>query len=116
VDERVVRDVVSPGIELARGGQLAVDEQVGHLEVAGLLGELLDGIAPVAQDAVLTVELGDGARCGRGGHQGGVVEPDPRQQLAPLGGVNASVEDRHLDRLATAVVGDRDALSHVLGG
>ena len=42
----------------------------------------------------------------------GVVEPDPREQLAPLGAVHAAVEDRHLDRLARAVVGDRDALGH----
>ena len=46
----------------------------------------------------------------------GVVEPDAGQQLAPLGGVDAAVDDRDLDRLAGAVVGDRDALGHVRRG
>ena len=44
------------------GGELAVDEQVGDLEVGRLLGQLLDRVAAVAQDAGLAVELGDGAR------------------------------------------------------
>ena len=42
VDERVVRDVVLPRLELLGGGQLAVDEEVGDLEVGRLLGEGLD--------------------------------------------------------------------------
>ena len=45
VDVGVIRDVVRPLVELVGGGQLAEDQQVGHLEVGGLLGELLDRVA-----------------------------------------------------------------------
>ena len=47
-------------------GQLAVDQQVGDLEVGRLLGQLLDRVAAVAQDAGVAVELGDGRLGGRG--------------------------------------------------
>ncbi len=39
------------GVELLGGGQLAVDQEVGDLEVGGLLGQLLDRVAAVAEDA-----------------------------------------------------------------
>ena len=71
VDERVGGDLVDPGVELVPVGQLAVDQQVGDLEVGGPLGQLLDRVAPVAQDAGLAVELGDGALGGCGGAEGG---------------------------------------------
>src|SRR3546814_4481055 len=74
---------------------------------------MFDRVAPIAQDAVLAVELGDRARGGRGGHQGRVVEPEPWEHLAPGGGVNTSIDDRYLGGLAGAVVGDRDAVGHV---
>jgi hypothetical protein len=59
VNPCVMRDVVHPVLHLLAGGQLAVEEEVGHLEVAGALGELLDGISAVAEDAVVAVDLGD---------------------------------------------------------
>ena len=59
VDERVVGDLVAPRLELRRGRQLAVEEQVGDLEVGRLLGQLLDRVAAVAQDAGVAVEVGD---------------------------------------------------------
>src|SRR3546814_19750474 len=65
----------------AGGGQLAEDQQVGHLQIGGVLGQLLDGVAPVAQDAGVAVDLGDGAAGGGGGRERLVLEPDPRQQL-----------------------------------
>ena len=42
VDEGVVGDVIDPAIELGLGGELAEDQQVGDLEVGGVLAELLD--------------------------------------------------------------------------
>jgi hypothetical protein len=77
VDEGVVGDLVAPGGELLRGGQLAVQEQIGHLEIGRLLGQLLNRVTPVAQDACLAVEVGDGALAGRRRHEPGVVEPHP---------------------------------------
>jgi hypothetical protein len=112
VDERVVRDVVGPRFQLLLAGQLAVDQQVRHLDVGRLLGQLLDGVAPVAQDARVAVDLGDAAGAERRGAEGRVVEPDVREQLAPLGGVDAAVGDRDLHGITTAIVRDRDAVGH----
>jgi hypothetical protein len=33
-------------LELRLGGQLAVEQQIGDLEIAALFGQLFDGIAP----------------------------------------------------------------------
>lgn len=66
VHQRVVSDVAFELIELLLVGQLAVEEQVGHFDEAGLFRELIDGIAAVAQDAQLAVEEGDGAGGGAG--------------------------------------------------
>ena len=57
VDERVVGDVVRPRGELVGGRQLAVQQQVGDLEIGRVLGELLDR---VARDT-------EGCRCRRRG-------------------------------------------------
>ena len=53
-------------LQLRRGGKLAVEQEVGHLGEGGLLRQLLDGIAAVAQDPLLPVDEGDGAPAGAG--------------------------------------------------
>src|ERR1700730_2490798 len=55
MDKRMVRDVVSPLIELRAIGQFPVQNQIGCLEVGAFLGQLLDGISAVSQDAFVTV-------------------------------------------------------------
>src|SRR4029450_1384981 len=77
-----------------------------------LLGQLLVGVAPVAQDARVAVDLGDAAGAEHRGAEGRVVEPDVREQLAPLGGVDAAVGYRDLHGITTAIVRDRDAVGH----
>ncbi len=51
VDERVMGDVRGPGVELFGVRELAVQQQVGHFEIGRVLGELLDRVAAVAEDA-----------------------------------------------------------------
>jgi len=51
VYERVVGDVVYPGVVLLGGGEFPVDQEVGDFEIGGLLSQLLDGIAAVFEDA-----------------------------------------------------------------
>ena len=46
VNERVVRDLVAPLLELGLGRELAVEQQVGDLEVCRGLGQLLDRDSP----------------------------------------------------------------------
>ena len=59
VQHRVALDVGLEVGQLRRGRELAVDEQVGDLGKARLRRELLDRVAAVAQDARVTVDVGD---------------------------------------------------------
>ncbi len=87
--------------------QLAVDQQVADLGEGGLLGELLDRVAAVAQDALLAVDEGDRARAGAGVAVAG-VEGDGTRSAAQRGDVDADLvlgadEDRELVLLALEV-------------
>ena len=105
MEEGVAADVVVPATELLVCRELAVDQQVGDLEEGGPLGELLDWVAAVAQDARLAVEEGDRAPRRRSVRVA-VVErgqPGPGQQLADVDGrlARRPVLDRELQgRLA----------------
>ena len=96
-------------------GQLAVDQQVGDLEVGRVLGELLDRIPAVLQDALLAVEVRDrGATRGRV-HEGRVIGHDAEVfvvdlDVAQRGRPDGPVLDRDLVGLAGAVVGDRQGV------
>ena len=46
--------------ELLSIWQIAVDEQVGNLEEGSIFCQLFDGISPVAQNPLLTIEEGNG--------------------------------------------------------
>ena len=80
VQQRVLRDGVDPGAQLGLGGQLAEQDQVRHFEVVAVLRQLLDGVAAVAQNPLVAVDVGDGAAARGGvqecrvvGHQAGVL-------------------------------------------
>jgi hypothetical protein len=49
----VERDLRRPLLELRGRGKLAEDDEVRGLEVGGLLGELLDRVAPILQDPLV---------------------------------------------------------------
>src|SRR2546426_11036434 len=61
VDERVVRDLEHPRVQLRGRRELPVQQQVRGLEKRALLGELLDRVAAVAQNAARPVDVADGA-------------------------------------------------------
>src|SRR5918994_3467965 len=73
VDVGVMGDLIGPLIELVLGWEPAVDEQIGHLEVRRMLAELLDGDAPMLQDPLLPINVGDGAPATRRVGVAGVV-------------------------------------------
>ena len=73
-----------------------------------MLGELLDRVAAVAQDAGVAVDVRDPA-AGRGGvEERRVVRHQP--ELAEVGGVDRAVRDRDLDLVSGAVVPDAQRL------
>jgi hypothetical protein len=55
----VTADALVELAELIRGGELAVDEQPGDLEVRRVLRDILDRIPAIAQDALLAIDVGD---------------------------------------------------------
>ena len=55
-----------------------MDQQVGDLEEVGLLGQLLDGVAAVLEDALLAVDEGDRALARGGVDEAGVVGREAR--------------------------------------
>ena len=94
VDEGVDRDQVGPLGELVGGGKLAVDQQVGDLQVAGVLGQLLDRVAPVLEDSLVAVDEGD-RRPARGGvHVGRVVRHQAEVALVLLDLAELEAADR----------------------
>src|SRR3546814_10020024 len=59
VQERVAADAVVEFRQLVGRRQFAVDEQPRDLEVRAVLRELLDRVAPVAEDHLVAVDEGD---------------------------------------------------------
>src|SRR5690606_18047734 len=51
---------------LLGGWQFAIEQQVAGFQIVGLIGELLDRIAPMQQNTVVTIDIGD-FRLARGG-------------------------------------------------
>ena len=108
MDIRVVRDLLFPLNGLGFVGELSVVEQVGDFEVRGVLGQLFDRVAAIAQDALVAVDEGDGRFRGRGVDESGVVEPDTGHGLGELRGGHATPVDGNLSSFAGAVVGHRN--------
>ena len=103
--------VVGPVFQLGFVGQLAVEEKIGGFEVGAFFGEVLDGIAAVAQDAGVAVDESDFADAGSGVVEGGVVTHHAEIggvdfDLAQVGGADGVVDDGNFVSLAGAIVGD----------
>src|SRR5262245_36725088 len=50
--------IVEVGL-LRGGGKLAVEKEVAGLEKVAVLGQLLDGVSAIKQDAFIAVDIGD---------------------------------------------------------
>ena len=74
---RVNLDVVLPALVMLAIGQLALDDQIRHLEIVALLGKLFDRISAVAQDSLVAVDIRDPAAARRGVGERGIVRHQP---------------------------------------
>src|ERR1019366_6553337 len=88
------------------------EEQVGDLQIGRLLGQLLDRVSAVLEDALLAVDEGDRRPARRRGHERRVIGHEPEVvlvglDLAQLGGADRPVLDGNLVLLAGPVVGHR---------
>jgi len=116
VQQRVLRDGVGPLLKLLFRREFPKQDEIRRFEVGAVLGEFLDWIAAVPEDAFVAVDIGDGAAAGRGveksrvvGHQAGVVSA---LDLLEIRGANRPVLDGNLVLPARAVVGNRQGVSH----
>ena len=115
VDPRVVGDLPCPLVERLLGRELTADQEVRDLEERRPLGELLDRVAAVPEESLLTVDEGDRAPRGRRVDEGRVVREE--SEVVPCGLDRAQVHrpdravcDRHLVGLAGPVVADRQGV------
>jgi hypothetical protein len=108
---RVSLDVLFPGAEMMRVGQLALDHQVGDLEVVAVLGQVFDRIAAVAQDAFFAVDEGHLAPARSGVGEGRIIRHQAKilgaglDVAEPGGADHAALLDRNLVLFSGAVVG-----------
>ena len=110
-----------PVAQLGRGRQLALQQQVGGLEIRALFGELLDRIPAVSEDALVAVDIGDAAATGRRVDERWVIADQPEvlragAHLAQVRGADRPVLDRELGGAAGTVVGQRQRVRHRVAG
>ena len=96
MDHGVAADVVDELIPLRRIRQFAVQQQVADLQEVGLVGQLLDGIAPVQQHPGVPVNVGEFGDAGGGGDEAGIVgEVAVPGQAADVDHVRAAAAGAH---------------------
>jgi hypothetical protein len=113
VDVGVVGDLVHPLVQFLLAGQLAFTEQPGHFQEAGLVRQLLDRVAAIAEDSLVAVDEGDRAAAGGGIHERRVIGHEPevllrRLDLAKVHRLDGAFRDGYLVGFAGAIVGDRE--------
>ena len=74
VNVRVVSHFARPLGKFFRGGKLAIQKKVRNFEIGALFGELLNGVAAVAQDSIFPIKKGDGTFTGSSLHVGRIVD------------------------------------------
>ena len=73
VQQLVARQAEAELVEFLLAGQATEDQQPGDLDEIGVLGELLDGNAAIAENALVAVDEGDSALADPAIAQRGVV-------------------------------------------
>ena len=106
VQHGVVGHTVHELVELGLLRQLAVQDQVGDLEERAVLGQILDRVAAMQQDALVAVDEGDLRAAAGGRGEAGVVGEHPglAVELADVDDVRAerALEHREIDVSAVA--------------
>ena len=94
--------------------ELSVDDEEGGLEEVALLGKLLDWVSSVLKDSLLSVDKTDTGDAVDGVHVSWVETSSDSASwaldLGQISGVDSSIGDGELVRLASSVVGDREGI------
>ena len=73
VQHGVVLDGVVEPLVLFRARKLTVQEQIADFKVVGMLGQLFNRVAAVQENAVCSVDVGNGRFAGCCGYESGIV-------------------------------------------
>src|SRR6266498_5632473 len=73
VDEGVIGDVVSPGLQFCFCRQFAVEKEICNFEIGALLSKLVNRIAAIFEDTFVAVDKSDSAFARCRVHKGGIV-------------------------------------------
>ena len=112
----VARDAVVEVGFLRWRRQFAIEQQVTGLEEVAVLGELLDRIAAIEQDAFIAVDVGDLGFTARGRGEAGIVSEHAALAIK-LGDVEHVRADRALvDREVPVLVSDGNRTVGIGGG
>src|SRR6516225_1702028 len=116
MNERVVHNVVLPVLQLVRGRQFAVKQQVRRLEVIRFLGQFFDRVTPVPQYSRVSVDIGYAADTRRGVVEGRVVAHHSEFRrihldLPKITRADGVVGDGNLVGLSGAVVRNREGVA-----
>jgi hypothetical protein len=100
----VLHNFLVEAAELLGGGEFSVDEKESSLQESGVLSELLDGVATVLEDSLVTVDERNPGDAGDGVHVGGVVRAGHSSgsalDLSKISGVDSTILDGELVGLA----------------
>src|SRR5438045_2246827 len=121
VNEVVMADVPGPVLELFFGGQFALKKQVRGFKVGAFFHEFFNGIAAVAQNSLVAIDIGNAADAGSGVVVSGIVTHHAEiggigLNLAKIHGFDGAVGDGHVVSFASAIVGDGEGFARVRGG
>jgi len=94
-----------------------VDQEVADLEEVRLLRQLLDGVPAVLEDALVAIDVGDGAAARGGVGEAGVIDGQRGRTLAvpdlsEVGSADGAVDDRDVVLQSGAVVTDGKRFCH----
>ena len=115
VQHGVVRDVVNPLLEFLFGGQFAEHQQVCHFQKRAPLGQDLNRISAIAQDSLVSIDVGDAALARRRIHVRRVVGHQPEilrsaLDLPQIHRPDRAVLDRNGIGLAGPIIGNTQCI------
>ena len=73
MNHRVIRDLTTKFLKLIFPRQISVQQQVCNFQKSTLFSQLFDGVAPIAQNALATINKGNVTGATRGGRETGIV-------------------------------------------
>src|SRR5688572_14356046 len=114
VNDRMNSNVSNPFGELGFARQFAVENQVSSFEVSALLGQLFDRIAPITQNTLVTIDIGDLALARCGVHKTRIIADQSiifgNFNLKQIGGLDRAILNRDIIFFAGSIIDDRQSV------